>query len=75
MNASLSVRLYHKQKKSPGCVSNKRPVIWHLQDVRVWEEKENVKGNKCKRQKKLKTRSQTAANCGARRIPNIKLKR
>jgi hypothetical protein len=29
MNASLSVRLYHKQKKSPGCVSNKRPVIWH----------------------------------------------
>ena len=53
MNASLSVRLYHKQKKSPGCVSNKRPVIWHLQDVRVWEEKENVKGNKCMRQKKI----------------------
>jgi len=53
MNASLSVRLYNKQKKIPGYVSNKRPVIWHLQDVRVWEEKENVKGNKCKRQKKI----------------------
>ena len=38
MNASLSVRLYHNQMKSPGCVSKKKPAIWHLQDVKTWVE-------------------------------------
>jgi len=38
MNASLSVRLYHNQIKSPGCVSKKKPAIWHLQDIRTWVE-------------------------------------
>ena len=38
MNANLSVRLYHNQMKSPGCVSKKKPAIWHLQDVRTWVE-------------------------------------
>jgi len=38
MNAGLSVRLYHNQMKSPGCVSKKKPAIWHLQDVRTWVE-------------------------------------
>jgi hypothetical protein len=43
MNARLSVRLYHKQMKSPGCVSKKKPVIWHLQDVRTWVENKMLK--------------------------------
>jgi len=38
MNASLSVHLYHKQTKSPGCASKKKPIIWHLQDIRTWVE-------------------------------------
>ena len=38
MNASLSLRLYHNQMKSPGCVSKKKPAIWHLQVVRTWVE-------------------------------------
>ena len=38
MNASLSVHLYHKQTKSPGCASKKKLIIWHLQDIRTWVE-------------------------------------